>query len=256
VGIKIFRSFKTFFRRWVPQIIDFNKLIKGFPQFLRFFKDWKNYLKLDGAELIKFSNTYPMLRDNTIVTHFDKHYFYQDIWAFKKIFESRCDQHVDIGSKIDFIGFLTSITKVTFIDIRPLLVNLDNFKSKSGSILSIPYKDDSINSLSCLHVAEHIGLGRYGDSLDPLGTQKAAKELSRVLAPEGLLYFSLPIGKPRLCFNAHRIHSTKQILNYFSDLELNELSGIDDKGNYIKNIDKEVLDSCIYGCGLFSFSKK
>lgn len=256
MGIIILKNFKTVIQRWVPQIIVFNKLINGFPQFLRYFKDWKNYLKLNGAEPIKLINTYPRIHDKTIETHFDRHYFFQDIWAFKQIYESKCDLHVDIGSKIDFIGFLTAITEVTFIDIRPLIVNLQNFESKKGNILSMPYKDGSVKSLSCLHVAEHIGLGRYGDPLDPLGTQKAAKELSRVLAPNGNLYFSLPIGEPRLCFNAHRIHSTKQILNYFSDLELIELSGIDDNGNFIRNINRDLLDSCVYGCGLFWFSKK
>jgi hypothetical protein len=89
-----------------------------------------------------------------------------------------------------------------------LIANLDNFISKRGSILLIPYENNSIKSLSCLYVAEHIGLGRYGDPLDPFGTKKAAKELSRVLALDGNLYFSLPIGKPKLYFNAHRIHST------------------------------------------------
>ena len=96
---------------------------------------------------------------------------------------------------------------------RPLLADLDNFDSKKGTILSMPFKDNSIPSLSCLHVAEHIGLGRYGDPLDPLGTKKTTKELSRVLVPNGNLYFSVPIGKPRLCFNAHRIHSTQQIID-------------------------------------------
>lgn len=87
------------------------------------------------------------------------------------------------------------------------------------------------------------------------GTKKAALELQRVLAPGGNLFFSLPLGRPRLMFNAHRIHSTTQILDYFSDLKLVELSGIDDEGNYIEKIDPEYLDSCDYGCGLFWFKK-
>ncbi len=84
----------------------------------------------------------------------------------------------------------------------------------------------------------HIGLGRYGDPLDPEGTIKAINELKRVLvlAVGGNLYFSLPVGSPRLCFNAHRIHSPGQILEYFSDLKLVEFSGVDDKGNFLENI--------------------
>src|SRR5213593_4553084 len=154
-----------------------------------------------------------------------------------------------------FVGFLTAILKVVFIDIRPLVANLENLDSRTGTILSLPFTDNSVSSLSCLSVAEHIGLGRYGDPLDPLGTKKAAKELSRVLAPNGNLYFSLPVGKPRLCFNAHRIHSPNQIVEYFSDLELVELSGIDDARNFIIHIDISILEKSDFACGLFWFRK-
>ena len=160
-----------------------------------------------------------------------------------------------MGSKVDYIGFLTAVTKVTFIDIRPLETQLDNLANLPGSILSIPYPDGSVASVSCLHVAEHIGLGRYGDPLDPLGTVKACAELGRVLAPGGNLYFGLPVGKPRICFNAHRIHSTGQILRYFEGLTLREFSFVDDAGGFTVNADRTVADSAKYGCGLFHFTK-
>jgi hypothetical protein len=211
---------------------------------------------LNGAERIEIVNTYPCIHDKTQTSGFDVHYFYQDIWAFKKIYESKVDHHVDVGSRVDFVGFLTAITKVTFIDIRPLMANLENLCSRKGDILSMPFENNSVLSLSCLHVAEHIGLGRYGDPLDPLGTKKACKELTRILAIGGNLYFSLPVGKPKLCFNAHRIHHPQQIIEYFSDLELVELSGVDDEGNFIKNIDITILENSDYACGLFHFAKK
>jgi len=220
-----------------------------------YLRDWKKYSKIRGAEQIKFINTFPCIHDKTATSSFDKHYFFQDIWAFKKIYESKCEHHVDIGSRISYVGLLTTITNVLFIDLRPINVVLESFESRRGSLTSLPFETDSIPSISCLHVAEHVGLGRYGDALDPMGTKKAIRELSRVLAPDGNLYFSLPIGEPKICFNAHRIHSTEQIINYFSDLKLIELSGIDDKGNFVINIDKKTLDSCEYGCGLFWFKK-
>jgi hypothetical protein len=227
----------------------------GVPEYLSFLRDLIAYTKLNGAERIKFSDTYPCIHDKTQTTAFDVHYFYQDIWAFKKIQESRITNHVDVGSRIDFVGFLTTITKVTFIDIRPLKANLNNLNSRKGSVLAMPYENDSVQSLSCLHVAEHIGLGRYGDPLDPSGTVKACRELSRILAVRGSLYFSLPVGTPKLCFNAHRIHSPAQILQYFMNLELKEFSGIDDKGNFRKNIDPSELNGSSYACGLFHFVK-
>ena len=82
--------------------------------------------------------------------------------------------------------------------------------------------------MSCLHVAEHIGLGRYGDPLDPHGTEKAARQLERVLAPEGHLFFSLPVGRPRTAFNAHRVHDPQHIPELFPALRLDAFAGVDD----------------------------
>jgi hypothetical protein len=231
-------------------------LVRGGFGYFSYLRDLGRYGRLNGAEKTALVDLYPCIHDKTGTHAFDRHYFYQDTWAARKIYESKCRCHVDVGSRIDFVAFLSVMTKVTFLDIRLLPVTLDNFNSIEGSVLALPYEDGSVESLSCLHVAEHIGLGRYGDPLDPLGTQKAAKELSRVLAYGGNLYFSVPIGEPRVCFNAHRIHSVRQILDYFSELRLIELSGINDDRHFCRNVESQVLDSCTYGCGLFHFSKR
>lgn len=91
--------------------------------------------------------------------------------------------------------------------------------------------------------------------LDPLGAKKACRELAIVLAVGGNLYFFLPIGKPRGCFNPRRIHSSKQNIEYFSNLELVDFSGVDDEGHLRKNIDVSVLENSDYACGLFHFTK-
>jgi len=135
------------------------------------------------------------------------------------------------------------------------LVQLENFESKKGSILELPFEDDSVQSISCLHVAEHVGLGRYGDDLDPGGTEKATRELARVLARGGNLYFSVPLGKPRVCFNAHRILPPQQVLNYFRDLRLVGFAAVDDSGMFREGITPSELQNASYACGLFHFSK-
>lgn len=241
---------------WIRLLFDPIQLIRAGSGYIGFFKDWVKYSSLDGAEQIKIADTYPCIHGKTKTTDFNGHYFYQDIWAFKKIYESKVDHHVDIGSRVDFVGFLTAITRVTSIDIRPLMANLENLHSMKENILSMPFENNSVPSLSCLHVAEHIGLGRYGDPLDPHGTKKACRELARILAIGGNLYFSLPVGHPRLRFNAHRIHSPQQIIEYCNGLQLVELSGINDEGNFIKNIEVAVLENSDYACGLFHFTKK
>ncbi len=233
----------------------FKLKLKNIPKYLSFFSDIRKYRQMPGAEKISEKDFFPCMDERTATTSFDTHYFYQDIWAFRKILESGTKEHVDVGSKVDYVGFLSTITNVTFIDIRPLITDLPNFVGKAGSILEMPYGDGAVSSLSCLHVAEHIGLGRYGDPLDPLGTVKACNELQRVLAPGGNLYFGLPIGKPRVCFNAHRIHSPAQILEYFSELNLLEFTFVDDSGRFLQNVAPEKASVSKYGCGLFHFTK-
>src|SRR6185369_9385200 len=183
-----------------------------------------------------------ILSDKIVSQPFDKQYFYQGIWAFEKIRKESPARHVDVGGQIDLVGFLTTIVFVEYIDLRILEIDLPNYNCKKGSVLELPHDNESLNSLSCLHVAEHIGLGRYGDGIDPLGTVKACKELTRVLAPGGNLYFSVPVGIEKVCFNAHRIHSPRTFLSYFEGLELIELSGVNDDGKFIRNINIETLE--------------
>jgi Caenorhabditis protein of unknown function, DUF268 len=229
--------------------------LKDFSKYIAFYGDFHRYRKMPHAEKVFWRNLHPCPRERTSHTAFDSHYFYQDTWTFRKIHTSGTTAHVDVGSKVDYVGFLSVITQVTFIDIRPLVTDLTHLISKAGSILDMPYADNSISSLSCLHVAEHVGLGRYGDPLDPLGTVKACRELQRVLALGGNLYFGLPIGRPRVCFNAHRIHSPEQILEYFSGLKLLEFSLVDDSGRLRQNVEPAQGRDLKYGCGLFHFTK-
>ena len=78
-----------------------------------------------------------------------------------------------------------------------------------------------------------------------------------MLARDGDLLIVVPVGKPRIMFNAHRIYSYDQILNYFDKLTLNEFSLIPDYGEkgLIINATKDEADNCIYGCGCFWFKR-
>lgn len=242
-------------RRWVDPIISIRRLKQSVPLYVRYYEDWQNYLALPGAEPLHLKDAYPQLLDRTTTTSYDDHYFYQAVWATRKILENAPDLHVDIGSHLQFVGQLTALTNILFIDIRPAEIRLDNFRPIEGDIISVPFADNSLGSISCLHVAEHIGLGRYGDPLDPDGTRKAARELTRVLAPQGQLYFSLPVGRPRVCFNAHRIHSPVQILDYFDGLRLASFSCVLDDGSFQERVDTSIVGNANYGCGLFQFTK-
>lgn len=233
--------------------------IKGLIPFLRNLSQYKKIYKSDEDNFIlKIKNIYPILGDRFEKAGIiDGHYFLQDLWAAKKIFEKRITFHVDVGSRIDgFIAHILPFCKVEYVDIRDFTAKIKNFDFKKGSILDLPYTENSINSISCLHVLEHIGLGRYGDNVIPDGYKKGASELTRVLSKGGFLFFSTPVGLQQLYFNAHRVFDPQTIIDLFKELKLEEFNLIDDKAMTIKyNASFKETRECKYGCGLFIFTK-
>jgi SAM-dependent methyltransferase len=105
-----------------------------------------------------------------------------------------------------------------------------------------------------MHVAEHIGLTRYGDPFDPQGDVKAMKELARVLAPGGNLLFVVPLGgEARIQYNAHRIYTYAQICDYFSELSLNSFAFVTDSDAFLIDAKEQDTAGQKYGCGCFHF---
>ncbi len=240
-------------KRFVTPLLDVDRLATAPSGYRRFFADLRRYRELAPDEEVSLADAYPQIHDRTATSAIDSHYFHQDVWAARRVADLSPPRHVDVGSRVDYVGFLTAITAVTFVDIRPLEVDIEGLTSVAGSILDMPFEDRSLPSLSCLHVAEHIGLGRYGDPLDPAGTRKAAAELQRVLAPEGQLLFSGPVGRPRTCFNAHRIHAPEDVVAMFPELDLVEFAGVDDQGRFRRHRELDELAGESYACGLFHF---
>lgn len=208
---------------------------------------------------IPFSSVMPCLFENTSHTRFDTHYIYHTAWAARKVFEINAKEHVDISSSLYFSSIVSAFKKVKFYDFRPAKLNLSNLVSLPANLSSLSFEDNSIKSLSCMHTVEHVGLGRYGDAIDPEGDTLAANELSRVVAKGGSLLFVVPVGSPRIQFNAHRIYSYEMVLEMFPNLALQEFSLIPDgalETGMIYNADKKIVAKQKYACGCFWFIKK
>lgn len=229
------------------------------------FKDYLLLLKSikDTGQSKRFSfkikDFYPQLYDKTIKTGFDRHYVYHTSWAARVLTETKTIKHIDISSSLYFSGIVSAFIPIDFYDYRPANINLSNLSSKEGNLMSLPFSDNSVKSISCMHTIEHIGLGRYGDKIDAEGDIKAINELKRVVAKDGNLLIVLPIGERAMIeFNAHRIYTYDLIISLFSGLKLKEFSLIPEnegKGGLIRNASPELIKGEKYACGCFWFIK-
>ncbi len=237
-------------RRLIETVVDLRRLrgLLALPQFIAEYER----LRRAGAPL-RILDLYPQLGDRVASTPFDPHYLHQAAWLARRLAELRPSRHVDIGSDVRLIATVSAFVPIDFVDFRPLAVTLPGLSCRAGDITALTDLDGSIASLSCLHVIEHIGLGRYGDPLDPDGPSKAAGELSRVVAPGGRLFLSTPIGRKRIEFNAHHVFDPIEIMSSFAPLSLDRFSFVDDAGALRSDATPDEARNARYACGLFEF---
>lgn len=250
------RSLRTV-RNLVSPFVDPVRIYMACRALPKYMSDLVRYRRAASGEQFGDFRIYPILGQDTPTTEFDTHYVCLGEWAFRHIVRSGVREHVDVGAQINWVTCLSAIVRTVTIDIRPLSMRFEGLESRAGSILEMPFADQSVTSLSCLHVAEHIGLGRYGDPLDPQGTRKAVNELARVVAPGGKLYFGLPVGRPQTFFNAHRVHDPRTIVAWFNEagLRLHQFSAVSDGREYRHDVRPDDYFNEEYACGMFCFSR-
>jgi SAM-dependent methyltransferase len=205
----------------------------------------------------RWKERFPCFGDKTTSAGFDRHYVYHTAWAARILAHTRPELHVDISSSLYFVGLVSAFVPMQHYDYRPADLHLENLTSSFADLLRLPFENNSIRSLSCMHVVEHVGLGRYGDPLDAEGDVKAMAELKRVIAPGGQLLFVVPVGRPRVCFNAHRIYSYGEVCDAFAGLNVQQFRLVPDdpnEGALIEAAPDKVLEQD-YACGCFWLRK-
>jgi len=240
--------------RLALQTCDPFRAARALRRYASFFDDYRRFQRM-SAGACRLRDLDPQLHDRTADHGFDAHYLYMNSWAMRRILGHRPGLHVDVGGQPVLAALLSAAMPVVLVDYRPLHATIDGLQCVAGDAQRLPFRDASVESLSCLHVAEHIGLGRYGDGIDPEGTVRVIRELSRVLAPGGNLFFALPVGMPRVCFNAHRIHAATTVRNCLAELELLEHSGVHDDGRFVEMVSLGEFGVSDYACGFFWFAK-
>lgn len=230
------------------------------PVFLRDFHS----LKSQADDEFPFGRFYPCFQDRKAESGtVGGHYFHQDLLVARRIFQNNPARHVDIGSRFDgFIAHVASFRPIEVFDIRGLKNPPENVLFKKADLMDANFSlVDYCDSLSCLHALEHFGLGRYGDRIDYHGHLIGWENIHKLLCRGGRLYFSVPIGKQRIEFNAHRVFSLSYLLKLMEKkYSLEAFSYVSDGGDLVKDPSmsaQAIADNfgCRYGCGIFELVK-
>jgi SAM-dependent methyltransferase len=246
--------------------IDFQKIstsIKSVPFLLKNYYKLKN--QLNGNNDFKITNFYPIFSDRFESSGvMSGHYFHQDLLVAKKIYKNNPIRHIDIGSRIDgFVAHVAIFRNIEIFDIRYQNSIVENIKFCQLDLMQ-PIDKSLLNctdSLSSLHAIEHFGLGRYGDEVNFDGHLKALDNIYKMLKPNGKFYFSTPIGKQRIEFDAHRVFNLMYLIDYFNGkYEIASFSYVDDSGFLHENVFLSESNinsnfSCHLGCGIFELIK-
>ena len=237
----VVRNRRTFIFKWAYRL---RRYAEYYYQFFAFRSQ-------DTRFCVLWKERYACLDDKTETTAFNQPHPYTVAWAARILQRINPEVCIDISSCILFNAIVSAFVPVKFYDYRPVNIKLSNLISGAADLLQLPFAANSVQTLSCLHVLEHVGLGRYGDPLDSEGDLKAIAELKRVIAPGGNLILTVPIGQPKVIFNAERIYSYAQIMRYFNEFELKEFSLIPDSGGLRTGATEAMCNIQDYGCGCF-----
>ncbi len=230
------RHFFTRFYWFIAQQLglDFRRFcqaVSGLPAYFRDLQCFRD--KYKGSLLLK-----PCLLDRFGeggTTHSE--YFWQDLLVARWVFEASPIRHLDVGSRIDgFVAHVAAFRDLDVLDIRRITTAIPRVNFVQANIMDTDAVADLLSSptapydsVSCLHVLEHLGLGRYGDPIDPDGYLVGFSNICQLLRERGSLYLSTPVGDERVEFNANWVFSPQTILSIAdkSSMRLVRLASID-----------------------------
>jgi hypothetical protein len=260
-----FKSLLRSFERWIS-VFGFSArhLLLPWPHLKSF---WVDYFRLAGELTPDWPITpsFPCLGEKSEAAGgASGAYFHQDFLVARKIFERNPRHHIDVGSRVDgFVAHVATFRPIEILDIRPCRSFHPNAIFQVADLSNLATVPRSCcDSASCLHALEHFGLGRYGDPIGANHWKSGLTALSLMLESGGQLYLSVPIGRQRVEFNAHRVFHVSTILQQASScsLLLDAFSFVDDAGDLhaeipASKVDDTISGNLIFGCGIFEFIK-
>jgi len=238
--------------------LDPLRCVRGLSKLPRYLSDLSKFRRINAIGG-KFRIS-PVLNDfDDQAGSADGHYFWQDLIAAQWIHSLQSKSHLDVGSRIDgFIAHLLTFREVTLLDIRPTKLEIPNLRVVlADAQRNLSEGVGKFNSVSSLHSIEHFGLGRYGDSLDPLGHEKGIIAISECVDVGGSLIVSFPIGTSSVEFNEQRIIDPNWPTQILENFELCNFVLIPWKGLPNLTTSPQEVDKSKSGqAGLYWFKRK
>lgn len=248
--------------------VRFIHSMRGLPRFIR---DWRQFRRGHVGRLFLM----PCLHDRYTEAGVTKsEYFWQDLLVARWIHEANPERHVDVGSRTDgFVAHVASYREIEVFDVRPVTSEIPGVTFRQADLMDTAavsaWQDGNAggggycDSLSCLHVLEHFGLGRYGDPIDPAGYKTGFANLASLLRPGGRFYLSTPIGKERVEFNANWVFDPATILRLAEALGLrlerlavfNQRTGLREIHDAERSETLTALAGEHYNLGIFVFER-
>jgi hypothetical protein len=238
-------------------IVRFINSIRGLP---RYIYDLFSFMSLNRDTKITLK---PCLYDwYQSSGSSNSEYFRQDLHVAQLVNRGNFQKIADIGSRIDgYIANIASFRQIDVFDIRPLKNDIENVNFIQHDFTISPNINicEKYNFVSCLHVIEHFGLGRYRDKIEKDSWKKGIENINKLLVYDGQMIISTPIGKSKVEFNANRIFDPVEFLNFCESikLKLNECWVIngDPKVRMVSKEDLINLRNSEYSLGIFLFKK-
>lgn len=148
--------------------IDPLRLWHALFRFGAYFKDLRTFRSKYSGPLVFRPCLHDRFEEGGITK---SEYFWQDLIVARWIYEARPYKHVDVGSRVDgFVAHVASFRDLEVLDVRPISTVIPGVSFRQADLMSpesvanlTAEGDGYCDSLSCLHVLEHFGLGRYGD---------------------------------------------------------------------------------------------
>jgi len=136
-------------------------------------------------------------------------------WVYMNLDEVNvCKRLLDVGSVGSFlpIDLASQGYEVWCIDVRKYEGNglVQNLRCFIGDVRKTSFENGFFACVIAVSTLEHIGLGRYGEWLEPNGDITAVREILRILSINGVLLVTLPFGKEEI-FPSHRVYNQQRL---------------------------------------------